>query len=226
MKKLLAALLLLGAGLSLAATPPPGATTGANNNWTGDQTFSGSAFFQGGTAFSPANTRTNIFSDGTSAGFDLIDHTWTANQRRAAILLSAGSINMVFINDDVTAAAGWITVFGDATGVTAMSLGSGPATVVTVSGTLMALSGAMPMMGVTGAVLNSPHVVQGTVALVSGTATVTLTGTAVYTSASSYMCSTNDAAGSVVSSSQNIDGTQFRVFGTGTDTIAFTCAGN
>lgn len=93
-------------------------------------------------------------------------------------------------------------------------------------GSLSALSGTMPVYNISGTIQNSPHVVTGSSALVAGSATITLTNTAVYSSTSSYFCSGSDASGSALAvSMQNQSASSFKIFGTLTDTVTFSCAG-
>ncbi|MBN3738604.1 MULTISPECIES: hypothetical protein [Burkholderia] len=87
-------------------------------------------------------------------------------------------------------------------------------------------TGSMPLYSPTGAGANAPHMVHGSVALASGSATVKLTGPAVYTSASSYTCTANDTtAANAVKVSQD-SGALITFTGTGTNTVQFLCAGN
>lgn len=84
----------------------------------------------------------------------------------------------------------------------------------------------MPLYSTTGNGMNAPHMVQGSVALASGHATVKLTGLAVYTSASSYTCTANDTTeANAVKVSQD-SGTSITFTGTGTNRVQFLCAGN
>lgn len=70
------------------------------------------------------------------------------------------------------------------------------------------------------------HIVQDTVTLSSGTATVTLTGSAVFTSASSYTCvAEDDSALNVVKVTQT-SGSSITFTGTGTDVIRYIAIGN
>lgn len=87
-------------------------------------------------------------------------------------------------------------------------------------------TGAMPLYSTTGTGVNAPHMVQGTVALASGSATVTLSGSAVFSSASTYTCTANDTtAANAVKVSQS-SGTSITFTGTGTDSVQFLCAGS
>ncbi|MBR7955175.1 hypothetical protein KDW78_14945 [Burkholderia cenocepacia] len=87
-------------------------------------------------------------------------------------------------------------------------------------------TGSMPLYSTTGNGMNAPHMVQGSVALASGHATVKLTGLAVYASASSYTCTANDTTeANAVKVSQD-SGTSITFTGTGTNRVQFLCAGN
>jgi len=106
---------------------------------------------------------------------------------------------------------------------------TGPVTVpsLSVTGAINATTtGTMPLYSTTGTGVNAPHMVNGSVALSSGTATVTLSGSAVFTSSGSYTCTANDATAANAVKVSNTSGTQFALTGTGTDTVAFMCAGN
>jgi hypothetical protein len=96
-----------------------------------------------------------------------------------------------------------------------------------VSGNLTVLgTGAMPLYGTTGTAVSAPHMVQGSVALASGTATVTLSGSAVYTSSSSYTCTANDTTAAAAVKVGQTSGTSITFTGTSTDTVQFMCAGS
>ncbi|MCA8382524.1 hypothetical protein LGN22_26825 [Burkholderia cenocepacia] len=87
-------------------------------------------------------------------------------------------------------------------------------------------TGAMPLYSTIGTGVNAPHMVQGSVVLAAGTATVTLSGSAVYTSSSSYTCTANDATGANAVKVGQTSGTSITFTGTGTDTVQFVCAGS
>lgn len=87
-------------------------------------------------------------------------------------------------------------------------------------------TGAMPLYSTSGVGVNAPHMVQGAVALSSGSATVTLSGSAVFSSTSTYTCTANDTtAANAVKVSQS-SGTSITFTGTGTDSVQFICTGN
>lgn len=82
------------------------------------------------------------------------------------------------------------------------------------------------LMSISGANLSGSHTVIGSVPLVLGTATVTFTGNAVFTSASTYQCSpSNLTALNFVRPTYN-SGTSVTFTGVGTDTVGYICVGN
>lgn len=87
-------------------------------------------------------------------------------------------------------------------------------------------TGVMPLFGATGTPVNAPHMVQGTATLSSGAATVTLSGSAVFTSSSSYACTANDTTAAAPVKVSQTSGTSITFAGTGTDVVQFMCAGN
>lgn len=90
-------------------------------------------------------------------------------------------------------------------------------------------SGDLPgfLYNTSGTIQTSPHMVTGTATLSAGSVTVTLSGAAVYTSSGSYACSGNDTGGSAIATStQNQSASSFKIFGTLTDTVSFSCIGN
>ncbi|MFJ1251904.1 hypothetical protein [Cupriavidus sp. CuC1] len=96
-----------------------------------------------------------------------------------------------------------------------------------VTGAISATTtGTMPMYGTTGAAVNAPHMVSGSVSLSGGSATVTLSGSAVYSGTNGYVCTANDATAANPVSVQNQSGSSVRFVGTGSDAVTFLCAGN
>lgn len=82
---------------------------------------------------------------------------------------------------------------------------------------------------INGTRINNAHDIIGSFTLSSGTTTVTLTGTAVYTSGTSYRCTANASSGAVALSVSNSNGSSFVVSdgsGSSSFTGAFTCHGN
>lgn len=84
--------------------------------------------------------------------------------------------------------------------------------------------GIMPLYSTTGAGVNQPHMTTGSVALTSGSATVTFSGQ-VYTSASSYTCTANDTTAAAAVKVGQTSGTSVTFTGTSADTVQFMCAG-
>lgn len=87
-------------------------------------------------------------------------------------------------------------------------------------------TGAMPLYSTTGTGVNAPHMVQGTITLASGSATVTLAGAAAFSSSSSYTCTANDTTATNAVKVNQSSGTSIAFTGTGTDSVQFLCAGN
>ena len=83
-----------------------------------------------------------------------------------------------------------------------------------------------PMYSTTGTLVAGPHMVTGSVALASGTATVTLSGSAVYTSSTSYTCTANDTTAAAAVKVGQTSATSITFTGTSTDTVQFMCAGS
>ena len=96
-----------------------------------------------------------------------------------------------------------------------------------ITGALLATTtGTMPMFNDSGAAINAPHMVTGASILAAGASTVTFSAAAAFTSASSYVCTANDANGVNAVKVTNTSGTQMTLTGTGTNTVKFICAGN
>jgi hypothetical protein len=70
------------------------------------------------------------------------------------------------------------------------------------------------------------HIVMGTVTLVAGTAGVTFTGKAVFTSNATFVCSIADSTGLNVGQVVRNSGSSITVNGVLTDTLQFICIGN
>jgi hypothetical protein len=66
----------------------------------------------------------------------------------------------------------------------------------------------------------------GTATLASGTATVTLSLGAMFSSASSYACTANDTQSLAAVEVVNNDGTNFTLSGASNDTISYICVGS
>ncbi|UTV53239.1 hypothetical protein [Burkholderia arboris] len=97
---------------------------------------------------------------------------------------------------------------------------------ITVPGAIAANSGTMPAYQASGATITNAHAVQGYTSLSSGSATITLAGSAAYTNGSSYTCTAADnSAAAAVYVSQS-SGTAFTLTGTGSDLVRFHCTGD
>lgn len=72
--------------------------------------------------------------------------------------------------------------------------------------------------------VTNPHIVQGTVTLASGTATVT--GMTAWTSTSSLSCIANDTTAANYASAVPASTTSIMVTGTGSDVVSYQCVGN
>ena len=70
------------------------------------------------------------------------------------------------------------------------------------------------------------HIVMGKVALSLGTVTVTLSGKAVFTSNSSYVCSLADSTGLNLTAVSYVSGSQFTITGLASDSVSYVCIGN
>src|SRR5947207_1261792 len=82
-----------------------------------------------------------------------------------------------------------------------------------------------PIYNSSGTIQNIAHIVQDTVTLSGGTATVTLTGSAAFSSASSYTCVAIDETGTNAIKVTQTSGSSITFTGTGTDVIRYICIG-
>jgi hypothetical protein len=85
-----------------------------------------------------------------------------------------------------------------------------------------------PVTNHSGTAAASPHIVQDTATLSSGTITVTLTGTAAFTSATTFTCSANDVTtpGNIVTCAQT-DGSHITLAASGaSDVVVYTLTGH
>lgn len=69
------------------------------------------------------------------------------------------------------------------------------------------------------------HLVRDTIALVAGTKTVTLSGSAVFTAANSYVCVGTSVTTAAAVQLFNVTASSFTINGTATDTISYICVG-
>jgi hypothetical protein len=222
------------------------------SNSTGIATFvdginAASATFTGPTNISYANS-SMIVND--SGGANATRYQWQNNGVEAWALTNTSSTNGlalsrynggVFQDQPITFSnSTGIVSFVDGISVSGTVSGTGfsnylaspPAIggTTAAAGTFTTLkstgTGAMPLYGITGTGVSAPHTVTGSVALASGSATVTLSGSAVYTSSSSYVCTANDATTAAAVKVGQASGTSITFTGTSTDTVQFNCVGS
>jgi hypothetical protein len=82
-----------------------------------------------------------------------------------------------------------------------------------------------PLYSVAGVQSKGYHVVAGQVTLAGGTATVTLSGSAVFTNATSYFVTGSEGTANHSMLITRVSGTSFTITGTGTDVISFIAIG-
>lgn len=110
------------------------------------------------------------------------------------------------------------------TAITLTTTGTGGA--ATLTGGALNIPNYMPLYDISGAEQTNPHMVNGSGALTGGTLAVTLTGSAVFTSSTSYVCNPDDSTGINGIEVTYTDGSHFTLTGTGTDSVRYTCVGN
>lgn len=103
---------------------------------------------------------------------------------------------------------------------TALDLPSG--SVFSVNGVTLATPSTYNAAGTLQA---AAHMVEGTCVLGTSCA-VTLTGSAIYTGAATYVCQAQDQTAIAATKVAQASGSSFTITGTGTDTIGFSCVGN
>jgi hypothetical protein len=232
MKNFLAWLLFLTCTLSFGQVinPPHGGGGCTTCVLRAGDTMTGNLILSGGALQAPV-TGFNFYGDANNAVIDMYTPGATVDKRRMAQIFGGNAFQMAFVDDNVTAVSAWILVVGDSTGTTSISFPStAPVSTggdLSVTGNLTAATGAIPVMSITGTLVTSPKTVKGSATLSAGSATVDLTGNAIFTSSSSYVCIANDTANAaVLTSTQNQSSSQFKIFGTLTDTVTFLCTGN
>jgi len=85
---------------------------------------------------------------------------------------------------------------------------------------------ATTLYNTTGTLQTAPHIVNGSGALSSGTLVVTLSGSSVFASSSSYVCSVDDSTAVNGTQVTYTSGSSFTITGTGTDSVRYSCIGN
>ena len=101
------------------------------------------------------------------------------------------------------------------------------------AGTLNAATGVLvnnvrvdvPLYVNTGAAAGAHHMVFGTQVLTSGSATVSLSGSAVFVSGTSYVCTGTDQTSVSAVKITNTSGSSFTISGNSADTIGYVCVG-
>lgn len=83
-----------------------------------------------------------------------------------------------------------------------------------------------PLYDTSGTLQTAHHMVTGKAALVAGTVTITLSGKAVFTSNTSYVCSLADSTGLNLTAVSYTSGSQFVITGVLADQVSFVCVGN
>ncbi|ELW9447685.1 hypothetical protein QZM43_09740 [Burkholderia orbicola] len=98
-------------------------------------------------------------------------------------------------------------------------------TTTNISGDVTATgNGAMPLFDASGNAQNGAHMVRGSVALSSGSATVTFGGSAVF-SANNYMCTAVDGTSAAAVALHQVSSSSITLNGTGSDIVQYLCAG-
>jgi hypothetical protein len=115
--------------------------------------------------------------------------------------------------------------------VSTVALGTAPVSAVSQSADVnlharpyvVNINGAQQTNGVSGS--GGAKIVEGSVSLSGGTATVTLTGDAVFTGVGTYKVVATDATAAAAVQAVNVSASQFTLNGTGTDLITFLAVG-
>ena len=123
--------------------------------WTALQTFRNGMKASGGTTFDPAPTYPTITDDTTGASLDLFFSQGNPNHRRFIMLNTNDTMEMIFADDAVGAAAPIMSVAGDSAGVAGVYLGSG-STVVNVQGSLAVTGLVTAPLGINGQTTGTP----------------------------------------------------------------------
>lgn len=201
-----------GAPQSIDLMASPGSNTEILSNQGGTPgTVAGFTVSAGGNVAVPGTLGVTGAVNGTSAAF------------------SAGVVAASF----ATSGAGAMHIhstFGNTQA--APAAGENGMTFLTASGVLQCyqnggalVSCSFPLFNGTGTQQTVPHAVQDTCTL--GTScSVTLTGSSVYTSSTSYTCTAQDQTAAAATKVVQSSGSAFVVTGTGVDVIRFSCVGN
>jgi hypothetical protein len=201
--------------------PLPGSGGGVSGLPTTGGTMTGAIQFNGGTFQSPG-VAMNIFGDGNECVFDLYNASGTANQRRCIVYFAGNNFHISFADDALGALIDAIQITGTSAAVTAIAL-NGPVTAPSFSG-----HGAIQTMAADGTIdAVSVHMVRGEAALTTGSVTITLTGNAQFTDATTYQVFVTDDTGTAAAVSVvKTNGSSFTIHGTGTDSVSWMAMGN
>lgn len=162
--------------------------------------FNRTELYAFGLDINPAGGAYGIIGSATGAGLTIdLNHFYVTNS------------NDTIYDTSFTSSA---TIFGNTGVTTGYNFGSATALLLTT----------MPTYTNAGA-LGALHAVNGTATLSSGSATVTLTSPASFTSSSTYSCIATDQTAANAVKVANSSATQFVVTGTSSDVIAYQCMG-
>ncbi|MHA6905485.1 hypothetical protein JK151_08835 [Ralstonia syzygii subsp. celebesensis] len=175
------------------------------------------------TGTSTTQLATTAFVANTLASPPAIGNT-TANTGRFTTLTTTGAATPASLSTSSATITGGSV---DGTPVGATTASTGRFTTVTASGNITTTgSGTLPVYNTAGTGSGGPHMVTGNVALSSGSATVTFSGSAAFGSLASYVCTATDNTAANAVKVSNGSGTSMTITGTGTDSVLFMCVGN
>lgn len=204
----------------------PSATTDATNANNISSGILGSS--QGGTGVNNAGRTLTINTNSGTLAF-AASKTLTINN--SLTLAGTDATTMTFPSTSATLgrtdAANSFTGTQTFTGQIVSSIATGTAPLSVTSTTPVINLTTIPLTyNTSGTQQVNVHVVIGSVALVAGSATVTLTGSSLFTGVSTYFCVANDNSGANAVQVGISSGSSFAVVGTGTNTVKFICVGN
>ncbi|MEB2554049.1 hypothetical protein [Burkholderia cenocepacia] len=207
--------------------------SGTARSWTYQVAANGSLTLSDSGSGHNLQTNSGFIAKAPSGNGSVTVDTSVASQQSVSLFndngtnkyqVGKGTSNDFFAYDTAASRFIWDMPTGGTLAITpATTFAAGVAVTGAISATT---TGAMPLYGTTGTGINAPHMVQGTATLSSGAATVTLSGSAVFTSSSSYACTANDTTAAAPVKVSQTSGTSITFAGTGTDVVQFMCAGN
>lgn len=177
---------------------------------------------------SPGNACTTVFTTPT-AGQSLCFEASTSLVKRwsgaAWVDITTNLLGKLVLYNNATPTDGQLLIGGTAAGNwTAGTLTDG-AGVHAANGN-NTITPQLSAYNAAGTRTNDVHIVQDTATLVAGTVTVTLSGAAVFTNATSYTCVAEDDSAIATTRVQQTSGTSITFTGTGTDVVRFICVGS